>query len=128
MNVRLAAQTLSQSVSSSLLFCEELKLLSGVKPTAEFCEIINNVFDLLNCRNKLGKGNYYRPLNDANKQYISEFLIYFKKYVENLTYCNNNNNPNNEYLLKSRRKTGFLGLIICLTNLLKLYEILKPHI
>lgn len=57
MNVRLAAQTLSQSVSSSLLFCEELKLLSGVKPTAEFCEIMNNVFDLLNCRNKLGKGN-----------------------------------------------------------------------
>lgn len=37
-------------------------------------------------------------------------------------------NPNNEYLLKSQRKTGFLGLIICFTNVLKLYEILKPHI
>jgi len=63
---------------------------------------------------------------ETNNTY--QFLIYFKKYVENLTYCNNNNNPNNEYLLKSQRKTGFLGLIICLTNLLKLYEILKPHI
>lgn len=67
-------------------------------------------------------------MNEENKQYISEFLIYFKEYVENLAYVNNTNNTNNEYLLKSQRKTGFLGLIICLTNLLKLYEILKPYI
>lgn len=67
-------------------------------------------------------------MNEENKQYISEFLIYFKEYVENLAYVNNTNNTNNEYLLKSQRKTGFLGLIIYLTNLLKLYEILKPYI
>lgn len=59
MNVRLAAQTLSSSVSSSLKFCEQLNVLKGTKATSEFCEIFNDAFDITNCRNKLAKGNYY---------------------------------------------------------------------
>lgn len=52
MNVRLAAQKLSKSVSDGLLFCENLNLLTGVKGTATFCSLFNDAFDLLNCRNK----------------------------------------------------------------------------
>jgi len=47
-----------------LLFWEELKLLSEAKAIAEFCEVLNNVFDLTNCQKKLGKGDYYCPIND----------------------------------------------------------------
>jgi len=47
MNVRLAAHT----VSPSLIFCEELGLVKNLKLTAEFCQYINNVFDLKNCQN-----------------------------------------------------------------------------
>jgi len=48
MNMHLAAQTLSKYICCSLIFCEELKLLSGIKATAEFCEVLNNGFGLTN--------------------------------------------------------------------------------
>lgn len=47
MNVRLAAQTLSKSVSDGLLFCENLNLLTGVKGTATFRSLFNDAFDLI---------------------------------------------------------------------------------
>jgi len=125
MNVRLAAQTLSKGVSCSLLFCEELKLLSGA--TAGFCEVLNNVFDLTNCRNKLGKGNYYCPINDEKINYIKDFLDHFKEYIEGLKYYDINSQQQGIQILKSTRKTGFLGLIICLTNLFKLFYVVKPY-
>jgi len=78
------------------------------------------VFDLTNCRNKLGKGNYYCPINDDKINYIKDFLDYFKDYIEGLKYYDINRRQKGIHILKSQRKTGFLGLIICLTNLLKL--------
>lgn len=53
MNVRLAVQILSSSVSSALLLCEKLNNLKDIKGSAEFCKIFNDAFDLCNCRNKL---------------------------------------------------------------------------
>lgn len=86
MNVRLAAQTLSSSVSSSLLFCEELGLMKNVKPTAEFCQYMNNTFDLLNCRNKLCKGDYAFPINEETVFKAKKFLEQFKLYIEGLKF------------------------------------------
>ncbi|KAE9522911.1 hypothetical protein AGLY_016722 [Aphis glycines] len=106
MSVRLAVQTLSSSVSSSLLFCEQLNLIPNAKPTADFCKIFNDVFDVCNCRNKLVKGDYSIP---------------FKSYVEGLRY-QKNLDTDEELLLKSQRKTDFLGLIICLENLINVYR------
>lgn len=122
MNVRLAAQTLSSSVSSALMFCEELKLMSGCKATAEFCKIFNDAFDILNCRNKLGKDDYSIPINNNNINKIKMFLNAFKLYVENLRFQPTQQCPEGEQILKRQRKTGFIGFIICLTNLLALYE------
>lgn len=48
MNVHLTAQTLSKYICCSLIFCEELKLLSPTKATAEFCEVLNNGLGLTN--------------------------------------------------------------------------------
>lgn len=84
MNVRIAAQTLSASVSSALTFCEQLKLISGTKATAEFCKLFNDTFDILNCRNKLAKGDYSFPTNKETVPRIKILLNYFKMYVENL--------------------------------------------
>jgi len=57
MNVRLAAQVLSRSVSIALKFAEEKKYLKNVGPTAEFCEIFHDVFDILNVRSLFHKKN-----------------------------------------------------------------------
>lgn len=121
MSVKLAVQTLSSSVSSSLLFCERLNLIPNAKPTAHFCKIFNDVFDVCNCRNKLAKGDYSFPVNEKNLQRIIDLLDQFKSYVEGLKY-QKNLDTDEELLLKSQRKTGFLGLIICLENLINVYR------
>lgn len=69
------------SVSSSLLFCEQLNLINEVKAIAKFCQILNDAFDLLNCRNKYAKGEYNCPINDDNIEKIENFLETFKTYV-----------------------------------------------
>lgn len=89
----MAAKTLSSSVSSVLLFCEELNLISGSKATPEFCKIFNDAFDILNCRNKLAKGDYSTPINDTTDDKIQIFLDSFKLYVENLRF-----QPTQKYL------------------------------
>ncbi|KAF0709265.1 THAP-type domain-containing protein, partial [Aphis craccivora] len=104
MSVRLAVQTLSSSVSSSLLFCERLNLIPNAKPTADFCKIFNDVFDVCNCRNKLAKGDYSFPVNEKNLQRIIDLLDQFKSYVEGLKY-QKNLDTDEELLLKSQRKT-----------------------
>lgn len=52
MNVKIAAKVLSNSVERTLQFCKSLgdPNFKNVGPTAEFCFIINNTFDILNCR------------------------------------------------------------------------------
>lgn len=66
MKVRLAAQIFSSSVANALKTCEQdLKLMQfqGATPTAQFCQIINDIFDLLNSRNLLAK-------NLLNEQFL----------------------------------------------------------
>lgn len=127
MNVRLAAQTLSSSVSSSLKFCEQLNVLKGTSATSEFCEIFNDAFDITNCRNKLAKGNYYIAINDNTLPRIESFLEKFKLYVEQLRYERKIHELEGESLLKSQRKTGFLGFIICISNLINLFHLVKRY-
>ena len=58
MKVKLAAQTLSQSVADALLFCEnklKLKEFQGCGPTINLIQFIDKGFDLLNSRNFIGK-------------------------------------------------------------------------
>jgi len=90
--------------------------------------VLNNVFDLTDCRNKLGKGDYYCPINDKKINYIKDFLDHFKGYIEGLKYYNINSQQQGVQILKSTHKTGFLGLIIlCLSNLLKFFDVVKPY-
>jgi len=64
MNVKLASQALSSSVSCALTFCETLDSeFTNVKSTAEFCMIINNAFDILNCRTKYSKSPFNLALS-----------------------------------------------------------------
>jgi len=69
----------------------------------------------------LAKGGY-SIINSNNINNIKIFLDAFKLYVENLRFQPTQLYPEGEQILKSQRKTGFLGFIICLTNLLELYE------
>lgn len=59
------------------------------------------------------------PLTNKNYNELKNYVGIIIKYIKQLQYSSNNS------ILKSNRKTGFLGFIICLINTFDLFDILK---
>ena len=57
MKVSVAAQTLSASVAAAITFLQniQVKNFMGSKATSNFILLMNNLFDILNSKNKFGK-------------------------------------------------------------------------
>lgn len=116
MNVKLATQTLSERVYSSLRFVETSNTtgFEGSVATAKFCLIFNNVFDILNCKNKYSKRNKFNiPIENSSFSFLYENAKQFELYIY-IGLKDQFGTP----ILKSNRKTGFLVLIICLRNII----------
>lgn len=116
MKVSLAAQTLSRSTSKALQFCEhDLKIpkFIGASATSRFCEIINDVFDILNSRNMFNKHPSKQCINKKNLEEIKEKIKFYITYIQNLKINNTN-------ILNTNRKIPFLGFIIDLNNVISL--------
>lgn len=116
-NVRLAAQTLSESVANALIFCESIDTsFTGAVATAEFCTYFNNAFDILNSRNKFSKQPY-------NKSISSNTLDTYSTFIENFChYVNSLRDMNGRKLIQCVRNRGFLGFITALRNVIELYK------
>lgn len=117
MNVKLAAQLLSESVAKSLQFCvnEEISEFKDCEPTMDFLILFNNLFDIMNTRNLHARG-YKCPLQRKNFDEIKEFLSKAEAYIINLKL------PDGQYMIKSNRRTGFLGFIFCTRSLQTVYD------
>lgn len=113
MNVRLAAQTLSLSVSDAIKFCD----FQDGEGTADFCKNINDTFDILNSMNVFAKYKYKEPLSVKNYEIFKTKIEFLISYLKNILH------NSGKLIIHTNRKTGFLGLIVCLTNLLNLYDV-----
>ena len=110
MKVNLAAQALSSSVADALEYCEgKLKLpqFQGCGPTVQFIRVFDRLFDVLNSRNPLAR-NFKAPIRKSNYPYTKTFLDETREYIRNLK-CSDG-----KPILTSKRKTGFLGFLICI--------------
>lgn len=118
MNVKLAAQLLSESVACSLEFClhEKFKEFEGCEATIKFVRFFNRLFDILNSRN-LKACEWKCPMNNKNHKKYVDFLKEAKTYIMSLKQPNTYT-----CLLESNRKTGFLGFIVCIDSLIGLYD------
>jgi len=137
MNVFLAAQVLSSSTSYALHFLEnsiQYHEFKGASYTAQFCKIINDIFDVLNSKNLFCKTPGRKAITEASlpklKKQIDEWIEYLEQ-LEIRVPENKNIRKNTKEtttiikisVLKLRLvKTGFVGLIICLRNLYALCE------
>ena len=118
MKVNLAAQALSSSVADALEYCEgKLKMpqFKGCGPTVQFIRVFDRLFDVLNSRNPLAR-NFKAPIRKANYQYTKRFLDEAREYIRNLK------GPDGQSILTSRRKTGFLGFLLCIDAVVGLAE------
>jgi len=125
MNVRLASQVLSQSVSDALLYLKsEDPNFEGCEATAEFCSMVNNAFDIMNSRKLYSKKPYNSAISTKTFDQYKQFTNAFTNYIENLEFLDGLK------IVESRRKTGFRGMIMGLHSALELFKILqlKSHI
>lgn len=129
MNVRLAAQTMSQSVADALIFLKSSEPeFCDIDATAEFIIYINNAFDILNSRSKFSNKLFNKPICAETINFYKEFINNFTTYIKGLEFVEykKDGQPCITKVLESNRKTGFMGLIIGLINSIQLIEFLIP--
>ena len=118
MNVRLAAQLLSNSVADSLQFCLDNKFpeFEGCEATIKFIRTINDLFDIFNSRN-VNSFQWKRPICEANQKDIFSRLDTIYAYLSSLK-CP----ETGKLLTATNRKTGILGFLICIQSFKSLYR------
>uniref|UniRef100_A0A2S2PS39 THAP domain-containing protein 9 n=1 Tax=Schizaphis graminum TaxID=13262 RepID=A0A2S2PS39_SCHGA len=117
MNVRLAAQTLSDSVADALSYLKNQNDLFGdVEPTVEFIRYINNAFDILNSRSNFSKNPYNKAISSDTIEQYTRFMQDFIPFIKSLEF------PGGIKVINSGRKTGFVGFILSLQNAISMFH------
>ncbi|GBO05547.1 DNA transposase THAP9 [Araneus ventricosus] len=113
MKVKLAAQLFSSSVADAIDYCHnKLKLQDfiGSEATVEFLRLINTLFDVLNSRS-IRQHGYKKAVSKQNADLYLQFMHKAKAYILSLK-----ESRGGLPILESRRKTGFLGFLICIKS------------
>jgi hypothetical protein len=118
MYVKLAAQLSSESVASSLEFCMQEKMpeFKECEATVRFSRYFDRLFDVFNSRN-LKATAYKRPIQTSNWSDVTACLSSARAYIMSLL-----ESRNGKKMVHSNRKTGFLGFIVGIDSLSKLYN------
>lgn len=118
MNVNLAAQTLSNSVATSMEFlkCNDDRF-SEVDGTAYYARIMNDIFDCQNSTGKEGATGFKEPITMENHQ------KFFEKFDEAIEYIRNLRIEGEDgCVFSSKSKTPFIGFYNNMLNLKRLFD------
>lgn len=88
-------------------------------PTAQFCKMINNAFDILNSRRLFSKNPYNNAITKDTLKKYQKFTHLFSEYIQKLKFLDGT------LIITSKRKTGFRGLLMGLYSALELVELLQ---
>lgn len=138
MNVRVAVQTMSESVATTM----EVLMRNGHQDfihagaTIRFIRVMNNLFDIFNSSTRTNNSNLFKnPLSTGNKRIIFDFFDTTINYLKSLRIdekrviaIKNNNNISETReittkipIITSRNKTGFRGFCIDMESLKSMY-------
>ncbi|KAL4089734.1 hypothetical protein QTP88_024706 [Uroleucon formosanum] len=120
MNVRLAAQTLSDSVADALNYLTKSNdRFLKASSTSEFIKYINNAFDFLNSRSIFSKKPYSKAISNETINQFIDFMNSFIQYIKGLKF------QNDVKVIKSNKKTCFVGMILSLQNAIQMFQDLR---
>lgn len=129
MNVRISAQTLSESVAKSMqiLMDQGHPDFAGAAATIKFVRIMNRLFDIFNTKHTKNADIFKRAMNGENKRVIFDFFKSCIEYFKSLKIRKVRTKRGKKRiemipLLKSRRKTAFKGFIIDMCSTMLMYE------
>ena len=114
----LTAQVFSASVADALEYCStgllKLPQFKGCETTVVFLRHVESAFDVLNSRNPLGKG-FKAPMMKTNKDRFCKILQEAMKFLLNLK------DGSGKLLHLGPRKTGVIGFVASVADMLKLF-------
>lgn len=141
MNVRLAAETFSESVAGCIEFLMKQKFpgFEGAQATIDFIRRMDRLFNVFNSTQSNDKNIYKRPLSPENKRIIFDFIQdtteFFRSLrVEEVFYKKLPKGGRNKKskrviskkevlpILHTKHKTAFRGFIIAMASLKAMYE------
>lgn len=120
MNVRLAVETLSNSVANSMQYLRNqgYEDFADSSATIEFIRFVNDVFDVMNTcgTSKLSGNEFKNPMNPANEDQIFSYFDRAFDYFKTLKL------PKGKVVVTSRTRTAFKGLMANMVNFRCMYE------
>lgn len=134
MNVRVAAQTLSNSVATSMKYLMDTghEEFSDASATIQYTKYINKVFDIMNTGKNTTHTNIFK--NAINPLTANQIFAYFNEvihYLRNITLPNCEKEKKTKgkrklierkKVVESKKATPFRGCIINMINLRFIYE------
>lgn len=120
MSVRVAAETLSNSVADAIEFLRKRGVIEfqGSEATVSFIRRINNMFDILNSKDSDHAIGFKRSISPETKDEYFAYIDESISYIRNLKIS-----PNGRSILTTKSKTAFLHFIISMQNFRSFYEI-----
>lgn len=122
MNVRLAAQTLSNSSASSMEYLDTVmheKDFLESKATVEYCRVFNNLFDIMNSKPKHCDERYKRPMSEETINQFRSYFEYAQTYIKGLQLSENNKK---KPILQTKSYTPYFGFYHNIISFLGIYN------
>lgn len=123
MKVKLATQLFSSSVADALEYCWtdlKIKIFEDCAGTISFINLMNDVFDILNSHSIRPPG-FKKAMCPSNIGLITALFESATVYLMHLKLSSG------ELLINSRRKTGFIAMVINMKSALSLYSCLVEN-
>jgi hypothetical protein len=113
MKTRLVVQLFSRSVAKSLKFLMKIGVLEFIDAhaTIKFCEIMDEIFDILNTRSHNAEMNK-AAINRETWKDLAEKIPFFIEFLSNIEVYKDKQSDQKINILKHQLKTGVLGLIL----------------
>lgn len=117
MNVRLATQTFSNAVATSMLHLLKIGVqqFQYCSATIKFILKMNTIFDIMNTKRVDAEQNFKSALNADNASEIFSFFDDMIPYLKSLKF-------KTKSCIDSKRKTGFLGFLINMHSVKQMYN------
>lgn len=125
MNVRIAAETLSNSAATSIEYLDhhqKHRRFKDSEGTTKYIRTINNLFDIMNTKMNHCKDGYKRPISEETIGDFESYFDYAKDYIKGLHIIQENKKIS---VLKARINTPFTGF---LNNMVSFVGIYKEYI
>lgn len=118
MNVRIAAETLSDSVANSMQTLMDLgqKNFANCSTTIQYIRFINDAFDIMNTKDTEKENIFKQAINSKNEEAVFTFFDKLTDYLKQLEFSDGT------LIISSKTKAAFRGFIINAINFKCIYE------